>query len=78
MTIYTALHEIRKSLQSDDNRAWDALDVIGRAVTAREALVKALETMTDHAEEVYPHFESERGRRDIKQARAALAQARGE
>lgn len=34
--------------------------------------VAALETLADHASEMYPHFESERGQRDIANARAAL------
>lgn len=36
------------------------------------ALEYALKTMVDHACEMYPHFESERGQRDIEQARNAL------
>ena len=36
------------------------------------ALVAALQKMTDHAQETYPHFESERGQADIKQALEAL------
>jgi hypothetical protein len=42
-----------------------------RADNAR--LREALDVLVDHAEETYPHFESERGQRDIAQARAALA-----
>ena len=38
-------------------------------------LREALLTLADHASETYPHFESERGQRDIAQARAALVQS---
>jgi hypothetical protein len=38
-----------------------------------EALAAALRVLEDHARETYPHFESERGQRDISAARAALA-----
>ena len=41
-------------------------------------LLAALQIMTDHAAETYPHFKSERGQRDIDAARAAIAKARGE
>jgi hypothetical protein len=41
---------------------------------ARE-LLEALKTLTDHAQEKYPHFESERGQRDIAQALAAIHNA---
>ncbi len=43
----------------------------------RDALLAALQVMVDHACERYPHFESERGQRDIEQARAAIALAGG-
>jgi hypothetical protein len=42
-------------------------------VSAPSALVDALRVLVDHASEIYPHFESERGQRDLAQARAALA-----
>jgi hypothetical protein len=38
-------------------------------------LLQALKTLTDHAQEQYPHFESERGQRDIAQALAAIHNA---
>lgn len=38
-------------------------------------LKDALSTMIDHASEKYPHFESERGQRDIKSAKDALLRA---
>lgn len=47
-------------------------------MAAAPDLLAALDTLTDHAQEVYPHFESERGQKDIAQALAALAKARGE
>ncbi len=37
-----------------------------------DAVRSALRTMIDHASETYPHFESERGQRDIAAAKAAL------
>jgi hypothetical protein len=38
-------------------------------------LLQALKTLTDHAQEQYPHFESERGQRDIAQAVIAIHNA---
>jgi hypothetical protein len=38
-----------------------------------ERLRALLSTFADHASETYPHFESERGQREITEARAALA-----
>jgi hypothetical protein len=38
-------------------------------------LLAALETITAHAQEAYPHFESERGQRDIAAALAAIQKA---
>lgn len=35
-------------------------------------LLGALLVLVDHAEEPYPHFESERGKMDLAQAHAAL------
>ena len=40
-------------------------------------LVEALAVLTDHASERYPHFESERGQREITAARALLAKCEG-
>ena len=40
-------------------------------------LLAALEVLTKHAQETYPHFESERGQQDIKAALAAISKARG-
>lgn len=36
----------------------------------------ALGVLIEHASEQYPHFESERGQRDLAQARAAYAKAK--
>jgi hypothetical protein len=41
-------------------------------------LLWALEVMVDHAQEMYPHFESERGQIDIAYAQFVIAKARGE
>ena len=38
-------------------------------------LLAILRTLTDHASETYPHFESERGQREIADARKAIAKA---
>lgn len=35
-------------------------------------IAKALKVLVDHASEAFPHFESERGQRDIAAANAAL------
>ena len=51
-------------------------ELIVRGCNLHAQLIEALEVMTEHAGETYPHFESERGQRDIKQAQAVLAQAR--
>lgn len=44
---------------------------------AAPELIDALREITEHAEEQYPHFESERGQRDIAKARALLARIAG-
>lgn len=46
-------------------------------IAAAPELLAALEVLVEHAQETYPHFESERGQRDIKQALAAIAKATG-
>ena len=48
-----------------------------RLLGAAEELLEALIILVDHAQEAYPHFESERGQRDIEQAKVAIAKARG-
>ena len=40
-------------------------------------LLEALETLTNHASETYPHFESERGQTDIAAALAAIKATKG-
>lgn len=37
----------------------------------------ALRVLVDHAQEAYPHFESDRGQRDIASALAVLAKVEG-
>ena len=39
-------------------------------------IVRMLDILIDHASEKYPHFESERGQRELTKARALLAKAR--
>jgi hypothetical protein len=48
-----------------------------QSIAAEPDLLAALETLVDHAQEKYPHFESERGQRDIAAALKAIARARG-
>jgi hypothetical protein len=58
--------------------ATHTLQIDGDALFALAAeLLEILEIITDHACEMYPHFESERGQREIAQARAAIAKATG-
>ena len=45
------------------------------ACNAYPELVRALKIMIAHASETYPHFESERGKIDIQNAKAALEKA---
>jgi hypothetical protein len=40
-------------------------------------LLKALCVLVDHAQEQYPHFESERGQQDIRRALEAIQWAKG-
>src|SRR5213080_987218 len=44
-----------------------------RVKKQRDELLAALKVLVDHAQETYPHFESERGQRDIAQSLAAIA-----
>lgn len=46
-------------------------------IAAAPELREALAVLLDHAQEQYPHFESERGQRDIAAAQAAIAKAEG-
>jgi len=47
----------------------------GELISSSPDLLKALRVLVEHAQEKYPHFESERGQRDIEQALAVLAKA---
>lgn len=49
-----------------------------RLIAAAPDLLDVLRVLTDHAKETYPHFESDRGQRDIAAALAAIAKATGE
>ena len=40
-------------------------------------LLETLKVLVDHAQEQYPHFESDRGQRDIGHALNAIARAEG-
>ncbi len=44
--------------------------------TALEQLLGAAETLAAHAEEMYPHFESERGQEDIARVKQAILRIR--
>jgi hypothetical protein len=44
-------------------------------IAAAPDLLAACKVLADHASEVYPHFESERGQADIAAARIAIAKA---
>ena len=46
-----------------------------RMAAAAPGLMTALAVMIDHAGEMYPHFESERGQRDIAAAKVAIKAA---
>ena len=60
----------------------DALDgsefqANARLIAAAPDLLEALVILLYHAQETYPHFESERGQRDIESALDAIRKARG-
>ena len=38
-------------------------------------MLRLLQTLTEHASETYPHFESERGQAELAEARALIARA---
>lgn len=46
-----------------------------RLIAAAPELLEALRVLADHAQETHPHFESERGQRDIAAAIAAITKA---
>jgi hypothetical protein len=48
-----------------------------RLIAAAPDLIAALRVLVDHAQETYPHFEDERGKRDIALSLAAIAKAEG-
>lgn len=49
-------------------KRWNAFEAGGEVAALRAALA----TMIEHASEKYPHFESERGQRDIQMAKLAM------
>lgn len=55
--------------------AWSYNDAY--LISAAPDLLEALRVLVDHAKEQYPHFESERGQRDITAALQAIAKAEG-
>lgn len=46
------------------------------AVNNFDKMRETLTVLVDHASERYPHFESERGQRELEQARALLAKVK--
>ena len=49
-----------------------------RLIASAPELLEALEAMIEQAQETYPHFESERGQKNIELAKLAISQAKGE
>jgi hypothetical protein len=50
---------------------------IVQACNSFNDLLEALEILTEHAQEKYPHFESHRGQQDINRALKAIDKAKG-
>ena len=48
-----------------------------RLIAKAPEMLALLVILTDHASEQYPHFESERGQRELAQARALLREIEG-
>lgn len=63
------------SMDSFDGAVDD--DANAALIASAPDLLTALRVLVDHAQETYPHFESERGQRDIAAAIAAIAKATG-
>ena len=59
------------SRPGEQERLADARMIV-RAVNARALMVEALQCMIEHAKERFPHFESERGQKDIADAQKAV------
>ena len=59
------------SRPGEHERLADARMIV-RAVNARAVMVGALQRMIEHAKERFPHFESERGQKDIADAQKAV------
>jgi|HubBroStandDraft_4_1064222.scaffolds.fasta_scaffold449576_1 hypothetical protein len=61
------------------NEVWGAslseCDANYKLIAAAPDLLEALRVLTDHAQEKYPHFESERGQKDIEASLKAIAKA---
>lgn len=56
---------------------WEVSPTDAALIAAAPELLEALRVLVDHAQEAHPHFESERGQRDIGAAIAAIAKAEG-
>jgi hypothetical protein len=48
-----------------------------RLIEAAPVMLEALRVLVDHAQEKYPHFESERGQQEIATALAIIAKVEG-
>jgi hypothetical protein len=63
------LTELGRVYDDIDHQRAECVALRGTVADLRSILL----TLTDHASEMYPHFESERGQREIAQARAIIA-----
>ena len=55
----------------------EGMQANARLIAAAPELLEILQTITSHAQETYPHFESERGQLEIAEALTAIAKATG-
>ncbi len=63
--------------EPDNGTRVDERDANANLIAAAPTLLEALEMMTEHASETYPHFECERGQADIATAHAIIKAAKG-
>lgn len=70
-------NELADDLHQAQNQCVNALAERDRYKAERDELLAALTTITEHAEETYPHFEDTRGQADIARARTLIAKIEG-